>query len=148
MRKANLFNHHLVSYPLVNYSDDIDENCDLTNISPEQIYSMKLLIRGSKKSKLSPRFINLDEIYQYVFLRKFCKGGNYYGDEDNAVVKKKLEFIENYFYEVNQINRGTASHLAISIRNEMHSQYILQKIELGKNVLLKRELRLLLQISN
>ena len=31
MRKANLFNHHLVSYPLVNYSDDIDENCDLTN---------------------------------------------------------------------------------------------------------------------
>ena len=89
MRKANLFNHHLVSYPLVNYSDDIDENCDLTNILPEQIHSMNLLIRDSKKSKLSPRFINLDEIYQYVFLRKFCNGGNYYGDEDNTVVKKE-----------------------------------------------------------
>ena len=25
MRKANLFNHHVVSYPLVNYSDDIEE---------------------------------------------------------------------------------------------------------------------------
>lgn len=83
----------MVSYPLVNYSDDIDENCDLTNILPEQIHSMNLLIRDSKKSKLSPRFINLDEIYQYVFLRKFYNGGNYYGDEDNTVVKKKLEFI-------------------------------------------------------
>lgn len=142
MRKANLFNHHLVSYPLVNYSDDIDENCDLTNILPEQIHSMNLLIRDSKKSKLSPRFINLDEIYQYVFLRKFCNGGNYYGDEDNTVVKKKLEFIENYFYEVNQINRGTASHLAITIKNEMHNEYILQKIELGNKCAVKEKIKI------
>ena len=142
MRKANLFNHHLVSYPLINYSDDIDENCDLTNILPEQIHSMNLLIRDSKKSKLSPRFINLDEIYQYVFLRKFCNGGNYYGDEDNTVVKKKLEFIENYFYEVNQINRGTASHLAITIKNEMHNEYILQKIELGNKCAVKEKIKI------
>lgn len=142
MRKANLFNHHLVSYPLVNYSDDIDENCDLTNILPEQIHSMNLLIRDSKKSKLSPRFINLDEIYQYVFLRKFYNGGNYYGDEDNTVVKKKLEFIENYFYEVNQINRGTASHLAITIKNEMHNEYILQKIELGNKCAVKEKIKI------
>lgn len=132
----------MVSYPLVNYSDDIDENCDLTNISPEQIHSMNLLIRDSKKSKLSPRFINLDEIYQYVFLRKFCNGGNYYGDEDNTVVKKKLEFIEKYFYEVNQINRGTASHIAISIKNEMHNQYILQKIELGNKCAVKEKIKI------
>lgn len=141
VRKANLFNHHLVAYPLVNYSDDIDENCDLTNISPEQIYSMNLLIRDSKKSKLSPRFINLDEIYQYVFLRKFCNGGNYYADENNSVVKKKLDFIENYFYEVNQINKGTAPHLAISIKNEDHKQYILQRIELGDKFASKEKIK-------
>lgn len=142
IRKANLFNHHLVSYPLVNYSDEIDENCDLTNISPEQICSMNLLIRDSKKTKLSPRFINLDEIYQYVFLRQFINGGNYYADEDNAVVKKKLEFIESYFYEVNQINKGTASHLKISIKNEIHKQYILQRIELGDKCAVKEKIKI------
>ena len=142
IRKANLFNHHLVSYPLVNYSDEIDEDCDLTNISPEQICSMNLFIRDSKKSKLSPRFINLDEIYQYVFLRKFINGGNYYADEDNAVVKKKLDFIESYFYEVNQINKGTASHLAISIKNEIHKQYILQRIELGDKCAVKEKIKI------
>ena len=142
MRKANLFNHHLVSYPLINYSDNIDENCDLTNISPEQIHSMNLLIRDSKKSKLSPRFINLDEIYQYVFLKHFYNGGNYYADEDNAVIKKKLDFIENYFYEVNQINKSPASHLAISIKNEMQKQYILQRIELGDKCASKEKIKI------
>lgn len=142
VRKANLFNHYLVSYPLVNYSDNIDENCDLTNITPEQIHSMNLMIRDSKKSKLSPRFINLDEIYQYVFLSKFSNGGNYYGDEDNAIVEKKLEYIENFFYEVNQINRGTASRLAISIKNEIHKHYILQRIELGDKSVVKDKIRI------
>ena len=62
------------------------------------------------------------------FLRKFCNGGNYYGDEDNTVVKKKLEFIENYFYEVNQINRGTASHLAITIKMKCITNIFCKKL--------------------
>lgn len=141
MRKANLFNHYLVSYPLVNYSDDIDENCDLTNISPAQIHSMNLLIRDSRKSKLSPRFINLDEIYQYVFLKQYCKGGTYFSDENNEYVKKKLDFIESYFYEVNQINKGTALHLAISIENEIQKRYILQRIKLGDKCASKEKIK-------
>ena len=49
LRKANLFNHYLVSFPLINYSDDLDENCDLTSVSPEQIRNMGLKIQKSNK---------------------------------------------------------------------------------------------------
>lgn len=131
LRKANLFNHYLVSFPLVNYSDDLDDNCDLTSISPEQIRSMGVKIHGSNKSKFSPRFINLDEIYQFVFLRQCTKGGNYYQNTEKITVSDKLYYIEDYFYEVNQINKSTAGHIAISIDNIKNNGYILQKIELG-----------------
>ncbi|MDE6566554.1 MAG: hypothetical protein K2K70_02335 [Lachnospiraceae bacterium] len=131
LRKANLFNHYLVSFPLVNYSDDLDDSCDLTSISPEEIRSMGLKIYGSNKSKFSPRFINLDEIYQFVFLRQCTKGGNYYQDTENITVSGKINYIEDYFYEVNQINKSTAGHIAISIDNIKNNGYILQKIELG-----------------
>lgn len=131
LRKANLFNHYLVSFPMINYSDNLDENCDLTSISPEQIRNMGLKIQKSNKSKFSPRFINLDEIYQFVFLRQCTKGGNYYQDTEKLSVKDKLHFIEDYFYEVNQINKSTAGHIAISIDNIENNGYVLQKIELG-----------------
>ncbi len=131
LRKANLFNHYLVSFPLVNYADDLDESCDLTSISPEQIRKTGLKIQQSNKSKYSPRFINLDEIYQFVFLRQCTKGGNYYQNTENMTVSDKLYFIEDYFYEVNHINKSTAGHIAISINNKEKNGYILQNIELG-----------------
>lgn len=129
LRKANLFNHYLVSFPLINYSDNLDDNCDLTSISPEQIRNMGLKIQKSYKSKFSPRFINLDEIYQFVFLRQCTKGGNYY---QNEAVSKNLSFIEDYFYDVNQINKSTAGHIALSIDNIENNGYVLQKINIGK----------------
>lgn len=131
LRKANLFNHYLVSFPLINYSDDLDENCDLTSVSPEQIRNMGLKIQKSNKTKFSPRFINLDEIYQFVFLRQCTKGGNYYQNTENMTVSDKLFFIEDYFYEVNQINKNTAGHIALAIDNIKNNGYILQKVELG-----------------
>ncbi|MCM1044338.1 MAG: reverse transcriptase domain-containing protein [Candidatus Gastranaerophilales bacterium] len=131
LRKANLFNHYLVSFPLINYSDNLDENCDLTSISPDKIRDMKLMIQNSQKSKLSPRFINLDEIYQFVFLRQCTKGGNYYQNTDKWTVEDKLNYIEDYFYYVNQINKSTVDHIAISIDNIENQGYILQKIKLG-----------------
>lgn len=131
LRKANLFNHYLVSFPLINYSDNLDDNCDLTSISPEQIRNMNLRIQKSFKSKFSPRFINLEEIYQFVFLRHCTKGGNYYQNTENMPVSEKLYFIEDYFYEVNQIDKSRAGHLAISIDNIENNGYILQKIVLG-----------------
>ena len=51
-------------------------------------------------------------------------------------------YIEDYFYEVNQINKGTASHLAISIKNENHKQYILQRIELGDKFASKEKIKI------
>lgn len=131
LRKANLFNHYLVSFPLINYSDNLDENCDLTSIFPEQIRNMELKIQKSNKTKFSPRFINLDEIYQFVFLIQCTKGGNYYQASENMTISEKLYYIEDYFYDVNQINKSTAGHIALSIDNIKNNGYILQKVELG-----------------
>lgn len=39
-------------------------------------------------------------------------------------------------------NRGTASHLAITIKNEMHNEYILQKIELGNKCAVKEKIKI------
>ncbi len=142
LRKANLFNHYLVSFPLINYSDNLDENCDLTSISPEQIRNMGLKIQKSSKSKFSPRFINLDEIYQFVFLRQCTKGGNYYQSTENMTISDKLYFIEDYFYEVNQINKSTAGHIAISIDNIKNNGYILQKIKLGDMCDIKEKVKI------
>ncbi len=142
LRQANLFNHYLVSYPLINYSDKIGEECDLTQITPEYIKDADLLIHKSVKSKLSPRFINLDEIFQYVFLIQATKGGNYYLDSEKYTAQKKLLYIENYFYEVNQISRKSNSHVAITINNENKEGYILQNIQLGDTTTRKEKARI------
>lgn len=131
LRKANLFNHYLVSFPLINYSDNLDDSCDLTSISPEDMRNLRLEIQKSNKSKFSPRFVNLDEIYQFVFLKQCTKGGNYYQDTQKMTVSEKLHFIEDYFYEINQINKDTAGHIALSIDTIKSNGYVLQKIEIG-----------------
>lgn len=131
LRNANLFNHYLVSFPLVNYADELDDGCDLTNISPEGIYDMKLKISNSRKSKFSPRFINLDEIFQFVFLSRSMEGGNYFLDS-KYTVQQKMENIESYFFSVNQINRETAKRNALNISITENNGYMIQNIGLGE----------------
>lgn len=141
LRKANLFNHNLVSFPLINYADDVDELCDLTSISPEMMRKMDLRIRDSDKSKFSPRFVNIDEIFQFVFLLQSTKGGYYYLDT-KYTVQEKLEYIENYFYSVNQINIGTAGHIALSIGITENNDYLIQNIQLGESGRQKQKIKI------
>lgn len=143
IRKANLFNNNLVSFPLINYSDEIDGDCDLTRITPEFLRENNLIISNSRKSKLSPRFVNLHEIFEFVFLMQSTKGGNYYLDKGKYSVKDKLEYIQEYFWSVNRIYVPTAKPLAIDIKNEKkYNNYMVQRICLGTTHVLEKEVRI------
>lgn len=143
IRKANLFNHHLVSYPLINYADSLDDMCDLTSITPEDIRRKGLHIKNSRKSKLSPRFIYLDEIFQFVFLRQATKGGNYYLDTNKLKVEQKISYIKEYFYEVNKIYYNPEKTIKIIVSNEEQTKgYIVQRIKLGEEKKIKKEVRI------
>ncbi len=137
-RKANLFNHQLVACPLVNYADNLDENCDLSGIDPEQIHHMNLKISNSRKAFLSPRFIHLEEIYHYAFLNNYAQGGEIYKDDKNA--KKVIESFENYFYKVNQIIMPS-TRLMISMDVEEKDDYRIQHVTLGRDWGIKRRVR-------
>ena len=131
IRQANLFNHNLVSFPLVNYSDDIDDNVDFTNITLKDMHSMNLSIRKSRKTKYSPRFVNLDEIFQYAFLIQSTHGGTYYRN-GKKTIEQKIAFIQDFFYEINTINVGTAYPVGIKFVNEDKEGYLIQNIQLGE----------------
>lgn len=142
LRKANLFNHYLVSFPLVNYVDDLDDNVDLTKLTLDDIHRFNLDIKENRKVKLSPRFIKLDELFQWVFLRNTIYGGNYYLD-GKISAREKIEAIEQFFYKVNSINKSTVKPLSIEINNEkILDKYIVQKIRLGKEAIPKSKIRI------
>jgi len=73
MRSANMINHNMVSFPLVNYASDKNlEDIPLINMELKEILSdvsiRKRIFRlDDNKIKWSPRFIHLNELYFCVF---------------------------------------------------------------------------------
>lgn len=97
IRNANMFNHHLLAYPLLSYVNDISYNTSLVNVCPHNLQS----VFGSKsldktKTFFSPRFIHLDELYLWWFMTSYYLGGNPFQD--------KIFEINKQFAEINQID--------------------------------------------
>ena len=126
IRSANLFNHYLVAYPLMNYSDEMGLDVDLSSITFNMLQREYFDINNSRKMKLSPRFINFDELFHYAFIRSVFFGNNSLLSDD------VIENIRNTFYKVNYIDSKWAKPLAIDIVDEENKQegYILKKIKL------------------
>ncbi|MEI9945805.1 MAG: reverse transcriptase domain-containing protein [Chitinophagaceae bacterium] len=63
--KANLFNHSMVIYPLINYSEQSKTFSYITKkLPPKTSYEL-----NEKKISLSPRYINFHEVQLYNFLQ-------------------------------------------------------------------------------
>ena len=112
IRNANLFNHYLVSYPLMNYSDNISNDMDFSNMSLSELKKEYFEIHSSRKMELSPRFINFDELFQYYFIWSIVSGAS------GMVSEEVINNIRDTFLEVNNINPVWANPLSISIRDE------------------------------
>lgn len=81
-RKANMFNHSIVTYPLINYFGS--DNFPLINTTVEDLCKANCVYFDDFKIKYSPRFIKSIEIYIITFL----------------ISKIRKENTENYLDEV------------------------------------------------
>ena len=95
IRKSNLFNHHLVYYPLINYSKG-NEGHSLINNNNHFIRRHNNEVLDMFKLEFTPRFIHIDEIFLWEFLDRFQEGGN--------ISQGRLESIKNSFEELNSIS--------------------------------------------
>ena len=66
-----------------------------------------------------------------------CQPSGYLGEEESALAQCFMA-IAGFVRKMS----GTASHLAITIKNEMHNEYILQKIELGNKCAVKEKIKI------
>lgn len=134
LRRTNLFNHYLVAYPLINYVDSIDANIDLSSITIEQLSYINFKISESKKIQFSPRFINLDELFQFAFLESISHTNIWH------LTQERMEFIRDVFYSINNIDVNYAKPLQIEIGNEgRFGNYHVQNINLtGREVDLEK----------
>jgi hypothetical protein len=95
IRKANLFNHHLVAFPLINYTENSNnENFSLIESDISEVTKQKLKL-NNRKLKYSPRFIHFEDLNLYRFLEYYDEGGNIFLNRINGIFDE--------FKEVNSI---------------------------------------------
>ncbi len=119
IRNANMFNNHMLAYPLLSYISDISVNVSLVNINPSNIRS--LLISKSfddNKIKFAPRFIHLDELYLWRFMVSFSNGGNPFCG--------KIKENNDQFIKINNIKAAldTIREIENPANNDNYLQYI------------------------
>ena len=134
IRQANMFNHHILSFPLINYIKNYtDENISLVNIEPKEIIKIlqdtkdaqHLEHLDKRKLDLSPRFIHLDEICMLDFLLNFNLGGCPSAGYINKIILKFNEI--NKIYPA-QTNLGDRLVIRENTDNDSHNALNLQKI--------------------
>lgn len=126
LRKANYFNHYLVAYPLINFIDNLPEDIDLTNVSVDQLSVIDFNIINSRKMFLTPRFINLDELFQFAFMESISH------EKSWNLSEERIEYVRKLFYEFNNINVSYAKPLQIGIRRlPTQENYYVQEINLS-----------------
>ena len=112
IRNANLFNHYLVTFSLMNYSDKIGNDTDFSNMTLSELKKEYFDIDKGRKMELSPRFINFDELFQYYFLRSIVY------ETGGIVTDTVIKNIRDTFFKVNNINMYWAKPLSINIQTE------------------------------
>ncbi len=145
LRHANLFNHFLVSFPLVNYFDDIPDNMDLTDVRIEDVTAPSISIIDSRKCRFSPRFINFDELFHLTFMQNIARGINFFAYESQHTANEKINSIISFFYRVNHIKVPDEKNFELDFENEVKKDgYVVQRINLGE----RKEKNIKIAIAN
>lgn len=125
IRNANMFNNHVLSFPLISYIFDHDK-CDqsLIDASPSDINncspnSQQLLNLSQRKVDLSPRFIHLEEICLFYFVCHYPEGSNpFSGKLDSLIVE---------FININNL-QPTISGIESPFNSTVKKQFNLHRI--------------------
>lgn len=109
IRYANLYNNHIITYPLLNYMELLNDDISLVNTNLKNICQLERKTLDIHKLKYSPRFIHLDELYLWQFLVSFPNGGNPFLNNVSRIYRQ--------FTEINNIDltlvniRETVEHI-------------------------------------
>ena len=99
IRNANMFNNHILAFSLLSYVEDVDSDLSLVNTTSHNISNFFVNHKlDTFKIKYSPRFIHLDELYLWQFIKKFHLGGNPFQNE--------IESLNDQFISINKIKNG------------------------------------------
>ncbi len=133
IRHANLFNHKLVSFPLINYYSSIPDNLDLTRVSIVDLINYRERLRESKKIKYSPRFIRYGELFYHDYCYNLGRRRTMFVNGNNEIVDngKMDKNLLDFFFEVNRIRKIDDSEPDFSITSEEKGGYIIQRVNLG-----------------
>ncbi|MFA5449083.1 MAG: reverse transcriptase domain-containing protein [Clostridia bacterium] len=136
IKKANLFNHHLVSYPLINYTTNSNSEEYSLIESDINIIAKQKLILDERKLKYSPRFIHFEDLNLFSFLQNYENGGNLFLGKINNIFEefKKINSIDTEF-RIEQ-NRHSSGIETI----EYHAMENIKNMTVGvASILLKEE---------
>lgn len=129
LRNANMFNNHVLAYPLINYIlDDDPGQTSLIDTQPKDVVrlvsgSQNILPLSSRKLELAPRFIHLDEMCMLNFLVHFTSGGSPCAGNINDLIRK--------FHEINQISNIGDNVAVESNTTQEECQLNLQSVAIG-----------------
>lgn len=83
-RKSNIFNHNLISFPLLNYLPfDQISACSFIEIQKDPWDSPSSFMLDKKRLNFTPRFIHLDELFIYYFMQSTQNGKKEFDSRSN-----------------------------------------------------------------
>ena len=104
IRNANMYNNHMLAFPLINYFNNNNNDISLVKIDPSEL---KMLISSKEldenKIVLTPRFIHLDELYLWYFLASYESGGNPFIGKIKEI-NKRFSKINCISYEIENVS--------------------------------------------
>jgi predicted amidohydrolase len=135
LQKTNMFDHALISLPLINYME-YDEEISFTRMEVRNIGTFNGKIEDQFKIKWSPRFIRFEELLLLLFFNKHNKGAFMYEIRD----LKDLDTWVEKFYIINHIKRDKFD---IKINERDIEDYKLQEICVNSaNIYWKDEIKI------
>lgn len=105
-RKSNMFNHNLVSFPLLNYLPfEVISSCSFLEIQKEPWGNSNALKLDRERLRWSPRFIHLDELLIYYFMQSTQNGKKEFDGRSD------VEAIWNRYVELNKISQFASNDI-------------------------------------
>lgn len=105
-RKSNMFNHNLVSFPLLNYLPfEVISSCSFLEIQKEPWGNSNALKLDRERLRWSLRFIHLDELLIYYFMQSTQNGKKEFDGRSD------VEAIWNRYVELNKISQFASNDI-------------------------------------
>lgn len=99
-RESNIFNHNLISFPLLNYLPfDQISTCSFLEIQKEPWKELGTFILDNERIFWTPRFLHLDELFIYSFMQSTQN------EQKSFVGRSNIEDIWNRYVKHNNIAR-------------------------------------------